>query len=61
MDKIEVVKVAHVEFRKDCAKGRTFKQFETDHKHPNFNGVDLAEAYVKLGGKGKVPKKDTEE
>jgi hypothetical protein len=56
MKKPEIVKIGHLEFRKDCAKGMTLAEFKKSFSHKNFDSLDKDKAYVTLGGKKKVEK-----
>jgi len=55
------VKIQHIEFRKDCAKGMSLKAFKESFGGPAFKEIDLDKAFVILGGKNSKKKEDIKE
>ena len=49
--KSEITRIGHVDFRTDCAKGMSLKQFEASFSADVFDYLDKEKAFVILGGK----------
>lgn len=60
MDKSQIVKIGHLSFRKDSAKGTTIEQFKKSYSNKAFDTLDKEKAFVLLGGKLKESKKKEE-
>ena len=49
--KSEITKIGHIEYRKDCAKGMSYRVFLASFSADVFDYLDKEKAFVLLAGK----------